>query len=118
MVPSPGSAAAVVPGHGRREQALPGGAHAAEACVLPFRAGRSRPRPGCRLLCVRPDTHELTDHITRSDREFLGERAPRPGRTTATRTIVNGGSGPNGGGPQVVACHEHGTTFRGFLPGG
>ena len=23
--------------------------HAAEACALPFRAGRDRPRPGCRL---------------------------------------------------------------------
>ena len=46
------------------------------------RAGRGRPRPGCRLPCVQPDTRQLTDRITLSDREVLGERAPsrRSGR--------------------------------------
>ena len=46
------------------------------ACALPFRAGRGRPRPGCRLLLGAADPRQLTDGITPSDREVLGERAP------------------------------------------
>src|SRR5262249_43900170 len=52
--------------------ALNEGAHAAEACALPFRAGRDRPRPGCRLL-LRSRIPPLTDRITLSDREVLGD---------------------------------------------
>jgi hypothetical protein len=64
-VPSPGSAAAVVPGHGRLRTALNRSTHAARACALPFKAGQDRPRPtGC------PPTF-----ITLSDREVPGERA-------------------------------------------
>ena len=46
-----------------------GEAHAAEACALPFRAGRDRPRPGCRLLLGAAGYPPI-------DRKLLGERAP------------------------------------------
>jgi hypothetical protein len=69
---------------------LNGGTHAAEACALPFRAGRDHPRPA-----GGPSTYVP---ITLSDREVLGERAPsRPmggcpgwlaGRRRRARTVV------------------------------
>jgi hypothetical protein len=53
------------------------GAHAVKACALPFRAGWDRSRPAGYPL--------TTDHITLSDREAPGERAPsrRYGRQLA-----------------------------------
>src|SRR5215469_14057742 len=40
----PGSAAAVVPGHRGPGTGLNAGAHAVQACTIPFSAGRDRPR--------------------------------------------------------------------------
>src|SRR5215471_6959337 len=50
--------------------------HAAEACALPFMTGRDRPRPGCRWLLRAAGYRQITDRITLSDREALGEYAP------------------------------------------
>jgi hypothetical protein len=52
--------------------------HAAGACTRPFRAGRAiRDLSAC-CCWVRPDTRQLTDRITLSDREVLAERAEPP----------------------------------------
>jgi hypothetical protein len=55
---------------------LNGMVHAAEACAPPFRAGRDRPRPGCRLL-LHGQMSPLADRITLCDREARGEPAPQ-----------------------------------------
>src|SRR6516225_7205335 len=69
-IPS-GSATAVVPGHrgpGRARTQVNAGTHAVAACAVPFRAGRDGPRPA--------GGRQLTDRVTISDREVIGERAP------------------------------------------
>jgi hypothetical protein len=51
-------------------------AHAAEACALSSVPAGTIRDLGAGCCCVRPDTRQLTDRITLSDREVRGERAP------------------------------------------